>query len=282
MTRFVTAFLFTLALSSAAMAQAPQAGGQAIATGLPQVRPCSAKDIVGIWKLVSIAEDPIGPTTEQFNREPQQYLWFQDNSLYGEESGIQSYSEASPLMQNIRRKESQALLQYVVTEKGIIYMYKNRIATDGLNCAYVTQYQEPYKEGDIILFASEKNPTRLMKLYRKPFEGAAAAPAPAAPAPAPAAQPAPAPTPAPAQGQPAVAPQGTLILPPQNDPAPAAQPAPAPAAQPQAQPQAAPAPAPAAQPQPAAQPAPAPEAQQAPAAQPAPIAATPPLPAPPQ
>lgn len=214
-------FAASASAQAPAPAQGPAAGQPAAAqgtpaSGLPQVRACAQKDILGVWKLISVAEDPVGPTTETFYREPQQYLWFQDNSLYGEESGVQAFSDQNTLVQMIRRKESQALLQYVLTEKGVVYMYKNRIATDGLNCAYVMQYQEPYKEGDIILFASEKNPTRLMKLYRQTFKGvvpASAAP-PAAPAAAPAVtpqQPAAAATPAPV-----AAPPGMLVLPPNS------------------------------------------------------------------
>lgn len=214
--------VLALFCSHAALAQAPApvpaapVGQPAAATGkpatsLPQVRACTQKDIIGIWKLISVAEDPVGPTTETFYREPQQYVWFQDNSLYGEESGIQAYADASSLMQVIRRKESQALMQYVVTEKGVIYVYKNRIATDGLNCAYVTFYQEPYKEGDIILFASEKNPTRLMKLYRQTLQTApASAPAPDAAAPATPANPAPA-TDQPPVSSPILAPNSPVV-----------------------------------------------------------------------
>lgn len=269
--------------SHAALAQMPAAapvagapGGQPAAagdkpmTGLPQVRSCTQKDIIGIWKLISIAEDPVGPTTENFYREPQQYIWFQDNSLFGEESGIQVYSEASSLMQVMRRKENQALLQYVVTEKGVIYTYKNRIATDGLNCAYVTYYQEPYKEGDIILFASEKNPTRLMKLYRQTLRSAPSDPAaqpPANPA-APAVDPAAATQPQAAA--PVLAPNSPVVQQIQADSATAA-----PASAPQQAVPPAAAPATAATPvPPAAAPAPAPAAAVPPATPPA--ATTPP------
>lgn len=132
-----------------------------------EVRVCKKEDIHGIWKLQSIAEDPPGPSMENFYRAPQQFIWFRENNMFGEQVGIQAYADHKMLMEVILRNETQALLQYNITEKGVIYIYKNRIPTDGLFCALVTKAQDPYQEGDAILFANEKNPTRLMKLYRK-------------------------------------------------------------------------------------------------------------------
>jgi hypothetical protein len=130
------------------------------------LRPCIQDDIYGIWKLINVSEQPAGPQLDTFQHSPHQYIYFDKSTKFNEEMGTTAYEDSGPLIDRFERNASRALQQFVMTDTGAIYIYKNQVATQMLTCTFVTGAHDFYQKGDLILGYTGQG-YQYWKLYRK-------------------------------------------------------------------------------------------------------------------
>lgn len=134
---------------------------------LPPSRPCTAKDLVGIWKLATVYEEPLGPETTNFHALPNQYFMYKKDSIYGKYNAPTSDLPAVMVMDEINKRDD-GLHQYLVNESGIVYYYNQGVAVDSQACFIVANEREPFYIGQMILMPPKgSTTTRLVKLYNR-------------------------------------------------------------------------------------------------------------------
>ncbi len=137
------------------------------ATGAPPVRLCTDKDVHGLWKLRRVFETPSGTWTADFKEYPYQFIWFAKRlgSAYFETKGATDFSskqEAKDQLMNIGRVNPQ---QYVASDKGLIYFYRNGKAERSVYCGIVLENRSPYKKGNMVITPSQASGSQIFLLY---------------------------------------------------------------------------------------------------------------------
>ncbi|MDX1975468.1 MAG: hypothetical protein SFT92_07305 [Rickettsiales bacterium] len=153
------------ATADTVIAPAPVVGFPA----LPPSRPCKKEDVAGFWKLSNVYERPAGQELLNFNAQPYQYLLFSADSTYKETRvGYGSIPDAEAY-QKLQAEQSNALLQFVVSEGGLIYFYKERAHDYTMACFIVANGKDPFVVGDILLMppADPTRTSRLLKVFKK-------------------------------------------------------------------------------------------------------------------
>jgi hypothetical protein len=140
---------------------------------LPPSRPCVKKDLLVMWKLEHVYENPAGVAMATYNAQPFQYIRFLPNSTYRELKDINQPLSKMAVKQQMKAQTGGSLLQYVVSDTGIIYFYRDGVATDTMACFIVANPKEPFMVGEMLLMppAPEQGQpaSRMVKVYNKAF-----------------------------------------------------------------------------------------------------------------
>ncbi len=151
----------------------PQAATQpAVVAGpaippLPPSLPCKAQWITGLWLLQNLYESPAGKESETYALNPMQYVGFgKDSRLYRYNGGRTAMDPKEVL--KLVMGHSGALLQYLLQDAGMLYLYQDSVATDSLVCFIVAETHPPYAAGNLILLPPKGAVQgRLIKVYKK-------------------------------------------------------------------------------------------------------------------
>jgi hypothetical protein len=131
---------------------------------LPVSVPCTPQDVIGLWKLEHIYEEPIGNETYAFEVSPVQYVNYVANGLYGRYSG--SIVMPPKLVVNEINKHSTGLQQYLVQDTGVMYYYQDKVANDEQSCFFVAKDSAPFFKGNMLQMPPKgKIAGRLIKHY---------------------------------------------------------------------------------------------------------------------
>ncbi len=156
-------------LGSAAHAQAPAAAPQAAAGGAPQVSLCVKEEIRGPWKLKRVFETPAGAWTEDLNTYPHQYRRFLVDGSTDEVKGKREFKRAAGMRKAFAEMRARASQQYVLGDKGLLYIYTGGKHTMTYYCGLVREDRAPYMIGDIVLTPAHSSTSKIYLLYGRPF-----------------------------------------------------------------------------------------------------------------
>jgi hypothetical protein len=133
---------------------------------LPQSKICDKNSVVGVWKLLMVYEVPSGKEIALYTERPLQYIVFDPESLYGEYiSSLRIVSADDVRKTALAQKIIQ---QYTVSNSGIIFFYKNSVATDSLACFIAARNEGPFEIGQMLLMPPKKAAKgRMIKIYQK-------------------------------------------------------------------------------------------------------------------
>ena len=153
---------------------------------LPPALPCRPQWIYGIWELQRLYESPFGTETQAYNLNPVQYLGYgRDSRFYRFNAGKNRMDPVEIYKTMITH--SGALLQFLLQDAGMLYIYQERVATDTMVCFIVAETRPPFGAGNMLLMPPKGQVNgRLIKQYKKVW--------PPKPQPQQAPQPAPRPT----------------------------------------------------------------------------------------
>lgn len=136
---------------------------------LPVSNACTPQDIKGLWQLGNVFEMPAGAETASFAASRFQYVYFQDNSLYGRYNASQAMP-ADQVRQQITT-HAAGLMQYVV-QNGFVYFYQNQALKDTQACFIVANANENFSVGQMILMPPKGQiQGRLVKTYTRMGSG---------------------------------------------------------------------------------------------------------------
>lgn len=137
---------------------------------LPPSRPCTRRDILGIWKLLALYEEPAGSKTAEYQNSPMQYLSFDRDSTYGEVRAGRS----DLTVQGVRDalvNQAADMPQFVAQESGFVYFYKKSIAVDTQACFIVVTQEGNFMPGQMLLMPPQgQHAGRLVRSYTKIWE----------------------------------------------------------------------------------------------------------------
>ena len=158
--------LFCLLALAAATAFPARA---ALPEKLPQTRPCAAEDLDGLRKLRKVYEQPEGAAMKDLKDHPHQYMFFGKGQTIVDLSGKKHYKNPVKLDEALRTRMRQQVNQYVLGEKGVLYVYVNSQPTDSYYCMIATKPEGLFRRNDMILMKTDKDKgTELIRLYHKP------------------------------------------------------------------------------------------------------------------
>lgn len=134
---------------------------------LPRSKYCDKNTILGAWKLLMVYEVPSGREIGLYTLRPLQYMIFEPDSRYGEY--VSSLRAISPNDARQFALDQKAPQQYTLNNSGIVFFYKNAIATDSLACFIVADNDGPFEAGQMLLMPPEKaaGGRRMVKVYQK-------------------------------------------------------------------------------------------------------------------
>ena len=151
---------------------------------LPPSNPCKATDLPGVWKLENVYESPSGKEAASFAASPSQYIYFEDNNVFGKYNAPAGNMKPEDIRDQIVQHAS-GLQQYLMQDKEFIFFYQDRVASGTQACFIVETAQSPFAKGQLILMPPKGTVSgRLVKWYSKIWSP------PTPPKPAPAAAPA--------------------------------------------------------------------------------------------
>lgn len=137
---------------------------------LPASKLCTKDKIVGLWKLAMLYEVPAGREMKSYVTHPLQYFVF--------DADLRS-AEYKSIIRNINLREVKSLAmansdlvrQFVVTESGMIFFYKNSIAVDSLACFIVDVNLPPFRAGQMLIMPPEKAAAgvRMLRVYERAY-----------------------------------------------------------------------------------------------------------------
>ncbi len=131
---------------------------------LPPSRPCTAKEVPGVWKLLRVFETPSGAEMSAFLSNPVQFILFDANSTYGKYIGNAELPPAS--IRGEIAKQVSGLQQYLVDASGMVFFYQDRASTDTQACFIVVTPVEPFAAGQMLLMPPEGTiKGRMVKVY---------------------------------------------------------------------------------------------------------------------
>lgn len=152
---------------------APMTGAgvaQAAPAQAPRVEYCKKEDIRGRWKLKRIFETPEGAWTEDFRTNPHQYRHFVHNGIYYDAKGSNEYKRPEGITKALKANaHANNQQQYVVGERGLIYIYRNGVHINTLYCGIVRETRVPYVTGDIVLTPAQQSSAQIYMIYSRPF-----------------------------------------------------------------------------------------------------------------
>lgn len=139
---------------------------------LPPSRRCTRQDILGIWKLLQVYEQPVDGEMSAFQKSPVQYLTFDDDDTFSHYSAGRSDLSIQGLRDAVKLQKKD-LLQYVMGDQGMVYFYKNSVATDTQVCFIVANHLGNFLLGQMLMMPPEGQVQgRLVKVYTKVWQPA--------------------------------------------------------------------------------------------------------------
>lgn len=120
----------------------------------PDIRYCEKPaDVLGIWQLSDLYEEPAGELTSAKIARPYQYMRFKKNGVY--ELSYRTTPFADNTQATAGLAADKNVWQYIIGEQGLIYFYKNQIFSHSTYCGKVTKGTKNYPLGGIILTPSD-------------------------------------------------------------------------------------------------------------------------------
>ena len=165
-----------------AIQQSPQvpSGNQVVEAYFPELPPsrlCKQKDVLGLWKVGMVYENPTGTELAEFSSSPFQYVLFNQDSTFTMYKGSKAETSETDVYKRLKNRQEGVLQQYVVHESGIVYFYKDGIAYDSYACFIVANKLDPFSVGQMLFMPPpDKATVRMVKAYNKVFGAAKAAP----------------------------------------------------------------------------------------------------------
>lgn len=143
---------------------------------LPPSRPCTKQNLIGVWQLYQLYENPTGSETTNFAAQPYQFLLFDLDDTYKETRSSIAVNAAAGIA-GIKNLQLDTLQQYLVNDTGIIYFYKDSIATDNLACFIVANPTGQFMPGQMLLMPPiGQSTSRVARVYRQLTKNASNAP----------------------------------------------------------------------------------------------------------
>jgi hypothetical protein len=134
---------------------------------LPPSLPCKQKWLFGLWELKRVFESPLGTETAAYNENPVQYIGFRKDTRFFRYNAGKTRMDPQEVYK-IVNSHSGALLQHLLQDGGMLYIYQDSVATDTLVCFVVAESRPPYGAGNLILMPPKGQVAgRLIKIYRK-------------------------------------------------------------------------------------------------------------------
>jgi hypothetical protein len=131
---------------------------------LPPSRPCTATDLLGLFKLNAVYEDPIGSETSGFQSAPYQYLFFGKKNLFAKVN-METDTVSKREIVRVARQHSPDQQQFVIQDN-FVYYYQDSIAIDVQACFVVANDKVPFKTGQVIMMPPKGQiKGRLAKVY---------------------------------------------------------------------------------------------------------------------
>ncbi len=117
---------------------------------LPPSRPCTEKDLSGLFRLSNVYEDPQATETTTYRASPNQYIQFRKDNVFSRVNmDSENYSPKAIIRQ--LREHSTGLMQYIIQDNGFIYFYQNSVAVDVQACFIVANDKTPFKTGQLLM-----------------------------------------------------------------------------------------------------------------------------------
>lgn len=146
--------------------------GQTAFPALPPSNPCKKpEEIRGFWRLIKTYETPQGSETKDLADKPHQYLFFAKDTTYRSLKLAQRVRGRQNFYNRFKRVEGEPAFQYVVSDSGFIFFYKDSVVIDTQACFIAAQDFGEFKKGNMLLLppapqAAQTASTRLLKVYK--------------------------------------------------------------------------------------------------------------------
>ncbi len=135
---------------------------------LPPSRSCGPQDVLGLWKLLQVYEEPSGPELSVFYSMPSQYVRFTTDGMLGL---YEKELDVSLLPQKVldeMKQQNRGLQQFVVQAGGQMYFYRDSVAVKQQACFIVVNGSNFFASGQMLLMPpNPQSPTRWVKVYSK-------------------------------------------------------------------------------------------------------------------
>lgn len=143
-------------------------GVQAYFPALPPSRLCKPRDLIGLWKLSTVYENPTGAELADFSASPFQYIAFGPDSTFAVYKGSRAESSDLDVYKKMAANKGGVLQQYVMHESGVVYFYKDGIAFDSFACFIVANKLSPFYVGQLLLMPPpDKATVQMVRVYQK-------------------------------------------------------------------------------------------------------------------
>lgn len=168
----VIALLAFPAIAQETALQKQEAALQAAFPALPPSRICTPKDVLGVWKMAQVYQEPAGKARQDFIDNPFHYVRFDKNSMFGEYENSKM-EQGGAVLKRLGNSMVNDQQQYLVHDSGIMFLYQNGASTGSMACFIVTDPHGEFKKGQMLLMppapTDGKPPAmRLVKVYEHP------------------------------------------------------------------------------------------------------------------
>lgn len=134
---------------------------------LPPALTCKPRWLFGLWELKAVYETPLGAETDAYNLNPVQYIRFQRDSRFARYNAGRNRMDPQVVIKTIN-ENTGALIQYLLQDAGMLFIYKDSVATETMVCFIVAETKPPFGAGNLILMPPKGQIAgRLIKVYRK-------------------------------------------------------------------------------------------------------------------
>lgn len=140
---------------------------------LPPSRLCTKNDIVGLWKLMMVFENPTGLELSDYSALPFQYFIFEKDDTFASYKGSQNPGSDTNVLNKLRENRGKVLEQFVMHDSGVLYFYKDGVSYDSLACFIAANKLDPFNVGQMLLMPPpDKANTRMVRVYQRVYTAA--------------------------------------------------------------------------------------------------------------
>ena len=148
---------------------------------LPVSRPCMARDITGVWRLLEVYEKPASTEQAAFARARFQYMQFLPDNVLTTYASPNNDLTLEQIQARLNTQDNNNLQQYVykdVQGVGYLYFYSKSVATNNMVCFIVTTAKPPFAAGQMLFMPPKEQSVgrRLVKVYERALLPGAVAP----------------------------------------------------------------------------------------------------------